>query len=183
MTEFRYNTKHTCGQRLSLTSPIEKHGIAVTCPSCNKRAYLERVKGTYNPDHKCDPRCTGAHGNTCTCACGGANHGADHGIQHVVAVTERSAVVDTPRGHLGEIGERFTANVRLNRVKRLANGRYLFQFRTGNDDRITWFVPEQYAPMWEEGWKGTISAKVKAHEDDPQWGKATIVLYVEAVDA
>jgi hypothetical protein len=31
-----------------------------------------------NPDHKCDPRCTGAKGHDCECSCGGANHGCDH---------------------------------------------------------------------------------------------------------
>lgn len=31
-----------------------------------------------DPDHKCDPRCTGAKGPNCSCACGGANHGAGH---------------------------------------------------------------------------------------------------------
>ncbi len=34
------------------------------------------VKGTVNPDHKCDSRCTNAKGHNCDCSCGGENHGS-----------------------------------------------------------------------------------------------------------
>lgn len=29
-------------------------------------------------DRACDPRCTGAIGHICVCACGGENHGVDN---------------------------------------------------------------------------------------------------------
>lgn len=35
----------------------------------------KELKGTFNPEHKCDDRCTHAKGHTCDCSCGGANHG------------------------------------------------------------------------------------------------------------
>ena len=49
------------------------------CPSCNgNNTRSTIVHGSYSPDHKCDPRCTGAHGGDCDCSCGGANHGSDY---------------------------------------------------------------------------------------------------------
>lgn len=45
------------------------------CPSCGKMMDYGPVNGTFNPDHKCDARCTGARGHNCDCSCGGANHG------------------------------------------------------------------------------------------------------------
>jgi hypothetical protein len=43
-----------------------------------KEAKGRLVKGTLDESHPCDPRCTGAVGSECVCACGGANHGADN---------------------------------------------------------------------------------------------------------
>lgn len=203
MSEHRYNTKCYCGQRLSLVSPVAKWGIAATCPNCNRRAFLKRVKGTFNPDHKCDDRCLNAHGNVCVCACGGANHGKNHGIAQVVAVDRdtgshnplrhptpeeiekfNAGFVSTPPpvkpvGHLGEVGGHITGEVELVNRRPLDNDRFLFQFRANDRTRISWFVPDQYAPDWQVGWKGTIRAKVKAHEDHPDYGKSTVVLFVE----
>jgi hypothetical protein len=47
----------------------------------HKAFKLQVVKGKFNPDHKCDTRCTNAKGSDCTCACGGANHGRGYAVQ------------------------------------------------------------------------------------------------------
>lgn len=188
MAEYRYNTKHYCGQRLSLTSPVQKGGIAAICPNCNKRAWLERVKGEFNPDHPCDSRCTGAYGNKCVCACGGANHGRDHGITQVVAVerdpgySNQMQVVKPREGQfLGEVGSYITGEVSVRANHTISGDRSLVTFRTNDGDGIKWFVPDYAAPDWEIGKKLTIRAKVKRHETHPDFGKSTIVTYVEEI--
>jgi hypothetical protein len=45
------------------------------CWACGLRLKIDRIKGTYAPDHRCDARCTGATGHNCECSCGGKNHG------------------------------------------------------------------------------------------------------------
>ena len=51
------------------------------CPACGERKVLRGslVKGKTNPTKTCTPRCEGATGFDCECACGGDNHGAAHG--------------------------------------------------------------------------------------------------------
>ena len=44
------------------------------CPQCKGAVILERLYGTQTT-MTCDPRCEGAVGSDCECACGGANHG------------------------------------------------------------------------------------------------------------
>ena len=39
---------------------------------------VSAVRGTFNPDHKCDGWCLNATGHNCECSCGGKNHGAGH---------------------------------------------------------------------------------------------------------
>lgn len=41
------------------------------------RMKVDAVRGIVT-DHECDPRCEGATGPNCECACGGMNHGAAH---------------------------------------------------------------------------------------------------------
>jgi hypothetical protein len=48
--------------------------LNVACPECGRRVRLERLYGTQTT-MKCDPRCEGAVGSDCECACGGSNHG------------------------------------------------------------------------------------------------------------
>lgn len=188
MAEYRYNTKHYCGQRLSLTSPVQKGGISATCTNCGKRAWLKRVKGEFNPDHKCDVRCTSAHGNKCVCACGGANHGRDHGITQVVAVEsgrneERGAPYGEghyTRKHLGEEGKHITGEVTV-RTRKLISASILYVFVTKDGDTIKWFAPSFADPQWDEGYQTKIRAKVKRHDTHPDFGKSTIVTYVEEI--
>jgi hypothetical protein len=53
---------------------------ALTCSNCGSDdVRLKAVKGTYNPDVGCDPRCMNAKGPNCECSCNGANHGAAWG--------------------------------------------------------------------------------------------------------
>lgn len=63
-----------------LPMAVEKPGmvgdfIRLACPSCSGSVKLERLYGT-ETSMTCDPRCEGAVGPSCECACGGANHGA-----------------------------------------------------------------------------------------------------------
>lgn len=52
------------------------HGdrCTVTCPACGGDVTAERIYGTVTAE-TCDPRCMGATGPSCSCACGGENHG------------------------------------------------------------------------------------------------------------
>ena len=53
--------------------------VGIRCPECERFTFLgKEIKGKFNPDHKCDPRCTSATGNKCECQCGGKNHGIDY---------------------------------------------------------------------------------------------------------
>ena len=56
----------------------------VPCSKCGTVMYLaffQPIRGVVRADCPCDPRCTGAHGPSCECSCGGANHGADYGYK------------------------------------------------------------------------------------------------------
>jgi hypothetical protein len=55
---------------------VFKH--TVVCP-CGGRVTFRAVHGVYDPSVKCDKRCWGARGQSCTCECGGNNHGASFG--------------------------------------------------------------------------------------------------------
>lgn len=48
--------------------------ITINCPECHAARMGTRVYGTIT-NMTCDPRCEGAIGNDCSCACGGCNHG------------------------------------------------------------------------------------------------------------
>jgi hypothetical protein len=48
------------------------------CPACKKMMVSTPVKGKYNPNHKCNAKCTNAISGVCDCSCGGANHGIGH---------------------------------------------------------------------------------------------------------
>lgn len=184
-TEYRYlgqcsKAHGGCGQRLSLVLPEKKSVHWVTCPSCSNRAMLKRVEGEFNPDHKCDIRCTSARGHTCRCACGGANHGADWGMTALVAVDTPAAAIPKTGKHIGEVGKHIKGEVTVTE-RRALDKSVLYTFTTNGGDTIKWFVPTQYDPSFEVGDKFTIRAKVKAHEDHERFGKSTIVVYVERI--
>lgn len=65
----------SCGTRVAVVLSHHHTRDLHQCP-CGRFVGVERVKGVYNPDRVCDPRCTGAVGPKCSCECGGANHGA-----------------------------------------------------------------------------------------------------------
>ena len=46
------------------------------CVTCGRAMEYGEVAGRFNPEHKCDARCTSARGHNCECQCGGENHGA-----------------------------------------------------------------------------------------------------------
>lgn len=171
-----------CGQRLAVTTTTDQSSEKwVTCPAegCGKRARLRKVEGQYNPDRKCDSRCTGAKGHECSCACGGANHGADWGIQEVTVVTggHKAPVAG---GHLGEPGKHIVGEVMILSKRSIMNGdRMLYTFITGKGDVLKWFVPVAYDPDWQEGDQFTLRAKVQKHDNHEKFGKSTTVLFCE----
>jgi hypothetical protein len=50
----------------------------VACPGCGNAMNVERLASVFT-EESCDPRCMGATGPSCQCACGGENHGAAWG--------------------------------------------------------------------------------------------------------
>lgn len=178
----RYNGRCACDQRLSLklTSTNPKSTHWVTCPSCGKRVKLQRVEGIFKESVKCDPRCTGAHGHTCTCSCGGANHGADHGMTQVVAVALAKPVAE--RRFIGEEGRHIVGMVTIATLTRNV-GQYastLITFQTDGGDVLKWFAPSDKVPEdWAVGRHFKLRAKVKRHQDDERYGKTTLVNYCE----
>ena len=56
---------------------IGNHALA--CRKCGMARTVKQVKGTFNPDHVCNSKCTASKGFVCDCSCGGKNHGASWG--------------------------------------------------------------------------------------------------------
>lgn len=50
--------------------------VATVC--CDRTVWMRPVVGHRRPEIECGPKCTGATGHVCECACGGKNHGAGH---------------------------------------------------------------------------------------------------------
>ncbi len=51
---------------------------ALKCPKCSGEVQMIRIKGSYNPDVKCNGRCLNATSGDCDCSCGGQQHGLNH---------------------------------------------------------------------------------------------------------
>jgi hypothetical protein len=138
---------------------------------------LRRIEGTYSPDHKCDSRCMNARGWKCRCSCGGANHGRGY----AVAVHEAHAEVEMR--FLGEVDKHITGQVKIVRTYEGGSGT-IYTFMTLDDTaKLTWFAPVYADPSWKEGETFLLRAKVKRHENDPKYGKSTIVTYVERIES
>lgn len=83
--------------------------------------------------------------------------------------------------HLGEVGRHITGNVKLIR-KHIRGGDSLtiYAFATLDETaRVVWFAPHYADPNLKEGEIFSIRAKVKRHENDPTYGKTTVVTYVK----
>lgn len=184
---------------------LERGRVLGRCTNGHRVFPLRRIKGTYSESFKCDSRCLNAKGHDCTCSCGGANHGRGHAVQVVpVAVTARASYPkDDPNWdierhereqrefaspakpierHLGEVGRHIKGNVRLIRKHIREGGSHptIYTFITLDETaRIVWFAPYYADPEINEGEVFSIRAKVKRHENDPTYGKTTVVTYVE----
>jgi hypothetical protein len=188
-TTKRYNGVCPCATPLStvVTTPagqIVRHTQWVNCANCNRRVKLVGVKGTYNPDHPCDARCTSAKGHVCTCSCGGANHGADH--SGFTKITQVASVYKKPvseRVHIGTVGAHIKGEVTVEKVLRNvgSHASTLFVFVTSKGDVIKWFCPVQHTPDWSQGDTFILRAKVREHKDG-EYGAETIVTYGEKVE-
>lgn len=61
-------------------------GVYAHCDQHGHKAFrLLEIKGTYNPNHKCNAQCRNAKRNECVCDCGGANHGRGYAATEVQA--------------------------------------------------------------------------------------------------
>lgn len=151
--------------------------ILARCDKGHRVFSLRYIEGTYSPDHKCDARCLNAKGWKCRCSCGGANHGRGYAIAHVVEAHE-----EREERHLGEVGRHIKGNVRLIRKHVREGGSHptIYTFTTLDETaRLVWFAPYYADPNLNEGESFSIRAKVKRHENDPTYGKTTVVTYVE----
>lgn len=72
----------TCPKKGCKTHAVKDRKFTLKCSNHGEVVWTpaKQLVGTLSTSskHKCDPRCTGATGPVCVCACGGANHGADH---------------------------------------------------------------------------------------------------------
>lgn len=59
-------------------TPYVNGALLVFCRGCGLAGGATRVSGTYNPNIKCNAKCTHAKGFSCECSCGGRNHGAGY---------------------------------------------------------------------------------------------------------
>lgn len=78
-TTYYLGTCETCNRpyRVDLGSRRLQYQT-IDCPGCSKPLQVERLAAV-TTEEVCDPRCMGATGPNCSCACGGANHGAAWG--------------------------------------------------------------------------------------------------------
>ena len=67
---------NTVGEVLGAMVRSARYYWAIPCRTCGKECAARAVRGTYNPEHKCNAKCLASHGPTCDCSCGGKNHGA-----------------------------------------------------------------------------------------------------------
>lgn len=64
--------------RIDLGEQAVRQYQQVACPGCGNVMNVERLASVFT-EESCDPRCMGATGPSCQCACGGENHGAAWG--------------------------------------------------------------------------------------------------------
>lgn len=71
----------SCPKTGCTTHAVKDHPFTLKCSDHGKtvRVGAKQLFGKVSTatHHRCDPRCTGAKGNICVCACGGVNHGLD----------------------------------------------------------------------------------------------------------
>lgn len=158
---------------------LERGRVLGRCTNGHRVFSLRRIKGTYSESFKCDSRCLNAKGHDCTCSCGGANHGRGHAVQtQPVRDTEMTA----RERHLGEVGKYIVGTARLIRKYTREGGSHptIYTFTTLDETaRIVWFAPYYADPDLNEGENFSIRAKVKRHENDPNYGKTTVVTYLQ----
>jgi hypothetical protein len=189
---------------------LQGRGVLARCTNNHRVFPLKRIEGTFSEDFKCDSRCLNARGRKCTCSCGGMNHGRGHAVQvqpisermtsREVAeqpaaerrlVAEQTEAVRNPKQHIGEIGEQVFFTAKLDH-RRLANDTVLYVFLTEvrtpitdeylGEAKVEWWKPDWLDdPEYVDGEVYKFKAKVKRHDDNPKWGKATVVTYLEEV--
>lgn len=184
MTTNRYIGRCQYGCKANLSTEIESNASThkVDCPTtgCSRYVILRKVEGEFNPDHKCDVRCTSAKGHTCRCACGGANHGSDWGTNPATVMVETP---ERPTGiHIGSEGKFITGEVILTKIIRngnMAPTKALYEFSAVNTDAtLKWWAPKAYWPDWVEGDRIKLRAKVVCHETHERFGKSTVVMVI-----
>lgn len=70
-----------CARPIRETREQTDRHVTTGCPECGRDVVLERLFATQSQE-PCDPRCMGATGPSCSCACGGANHAGAFSVEH-----------------------------------------------------------------------------------------------------
>jgi hypothetical protein len=115
---------------------------------------------------------------------------ANERIGRVVA-EQQAEEVRYPKQHIGVEGEKIYFEAKLDRYKEI-NDSVLYVFLTEvrtpitgellGEAKIEWWMPDFVDdPNFKIGEVYKLKAKVKAHKDDPHWGKSTVVTYLEEV--
>jgi DNA helicase-2/ATP-dependent DNA helicase PcrA len=79
---------------------VAPHGLGRYWCSCGNLAQLKPMRGSFNPNKKCDARCMNAKGDQCDCACGGVNHGGKFNVidfsEPIAQKPAKSVISDIP---------------------------------------------------------------------------------------
>ena len=95
-------------------------------------------------------------------------------------IDEQMRQVREPSQHLGEVGEKIYFEGECIGAQPL-NNTVLYKF-IAEDARIEWWKPDFLDdPGYELGKTYKLKAKVKRHDDNPRWGKSTVVTYLEEI--
>lgn len=91
MTEVK-EFKHAVGVcdscQTVVRTEIFRPKVTWACRSCETGSVLmKQIRGRYNANRQCDPRCWNARGPECSCACGGGNHATGVNINSTPEVT------------------------------------------------------------------------------------------------
>lgn len=110
------------------------------------------------------------------------DEGEQDAERRMVAAQEEVRRGPTGEELLGQVGDKLYAEGKVTFVKDINDATmYLFRATEGDTGKIgtvKWFAPSFITERYEKGQVIKFRAKVKAHNDD-QYGKATVVTYLE----
>lgn len=96
-------------------------------------------------------------------------------------IDEQMRQVREPDQHIGEVGEKVYFDGECIAAQPI-NDTILYKFVTKDPARVEWWKPDFLDdPGYELGKTYKLKAKVKRHDDNPRWGKSTVVTYLEEI--